>query len=125
MKECAEGCLYVHNNEGMLQVWVPTKASWAKKSPCVLKIPSSTKKMREIISQQEKSEEQSEVYTAAQIWQKHSTSPFTTTLSRMILNVVLLRALVMREIRKRVPIVRSTHVPINVVKVEKNHFRLG
>ena len=70
MKECAEGCLYVHNNEGEAPSWVKTKADWAKEIALRTENPIFNEKEREIISGQEKSEEQKEVFSTVQIWQK-------------------------------------------------------
>ena len=70
MKECAEGCLYVHNNEGKAPSWVDAKADWSKEVALRTENPIFNEKEREIIGEQGKTEDQKIVFSAEQIWQK-------------------------------------------------------
>jgi preprotein translocase subunit SecD len=84
MKECAEGCLYVHNNEGDAPSWVATKADWAKEIAQRTESPIFSKEERAKL----------DVFSTEQIWQKAFYFSFYANVSKETLYSTLYSALV-------------------------------
>ena len=60
LSECAQGCLYIHNNEGAAPSWIEAKLDWAKDIAKREENPIFSKEEREHLDS----------FTAEQIWQK-------------------------------------------------------
>ncbi len=60
LKECAEGCLFVHNNEGAAPSWVEAKQEWVKEIAKRTENPIFTKEEQENLDS----------FQPEQIWQK-------------------------------------------------------
>jgi|GEM_PF-131268 len=60
LQECAQGCLFVHNNEGVAPDWVAAKLDWAKEIAQRTENPIFSKEERENL----------DAFQPEQIWQK-------------------------------------------------------